>query len=121
MTLFNIFTALTIAAIISQIPHAFYTFDSFSRLEGWLRQVQSVTFCLIISIAIFAFVWVGNPTLALFGVVIEIVINLYYYTLNYWQRKNSKVDFRKQWISFLFGILLPVMIFIFSEQMNELR
>lgn len=116
-----LFTVLTISAIVAQLPHAWYTFDSFSRLEGVLKPIQSITFCLIISVAIFAFVMLGKPMLALFGVGIEIVINLYYYTLNYWQRKNAKVDFRKQWISFLFGILIPIMIFIFSEQLNNLR
>lgn len=116
-----LFTVLTIAAIIAQLPHSWYTFDSFSRLEGKLKVVQSVTFCLIISVAIFAFVIIGNPMLALFGVGIEIIINSYYYSLNYWQRKNSKVDMRKSWIAFLFGILLPVMIYIFSEQLNNLQ
>ena len=116
-----LFTILTIAAIVAQLPHSYQTFDSFSRLEGRLKIIQSVTFCLIVSIAIFAFVMLGKPKLALFGVFIEIVINLYYYTQNFWQRKNSKVDFRRQWIAFLFGILIPVMIYIFSEQINLLK
>jgi len=116
-----LFTLLTIAAIVAQLPHAWYTFESFSRLEGSLKTIQSITFCLIISVAIFAFVMLGKPMLALFGVGIEIIINLYYYSLNYWQRKNARVDMRKQWISFLFGILIPVMIFIFSEQLNNMR
>jgi len=116
-----LFTLLTIAAIVAQLPHAYVTFDSFSRLEGRLKVLQSATFCMIISVAIFAFVMLGKPALALFGVFIEIVINLYYYTQKYWARTNSKIDFRKQWISFLFGVLIPVMIFIFSEQLNQMR
>jgi len=116
-----LFTILTIAAIVAQLPHAYTTFDSFSRLDGRLKIIQSVTFCTIISVAIFAFVLIGKPMLALFGVGIEIVINLYYYTQNYWQRKNSKVDIRKNWIAFLFGILIPIMIFIFSEQLRLLQ
>jgi len=116
-----LFTILTIAAIVAQLPHTYNVFDSFSRLDGWLKIVQSITFCLIVSVAIYAFVMIGNPMLALFGVGIEIIINLYYYTVQYWQRKNSRVDFRKNWISFLFGILIPIMIFIFSEQIQILK
>jgi len=61
-----LFTILTVAAIVAQLPHAWYTFDSFSRLEGLLKNLQSITFCLIISVAIFAFVMLGKPMLALF-------------------------------------------------------
>lgn len=116
-----LFTILTIAAIVAQLPHVWYMFNSFSRLEGNLKTIQSVTFCLIISVAIFAFVMLGKPMLALFGVGIEVVINSYYYSLGFWQRKNTRIDLRKNWIAFLFGILIPVLIYIFSEQLAELR
>jgi hypothetical protein len=95
-------------------------FESFSRLEGKLRLIQSIAFCLILSVAIFAFSWIGKPKLALLGAGIEVIVNFYYYTLNYWQRRGNKIDFRKQWIALLFGVLLPMMIFIFSEQLKDI-
>jgi hypothetical protein len=118
MFLFNVFTALLVATIVAQVPHVYSVFDSFSRLNGWLKITQSVAFCLIVSVAIFAFSWAGKPTLALIGAGIEMIVNFYYYTQNYWQRRGTVIDLRKQWIALLFGILLPIMIFIFSEQLR---
>ncbi len=118
---YYLFLGLTIASIISQLPHAWYTFNSFSKLEGWLKNTQAVMFCGILSVAIFGFVWIGKPKLAMIGAAIEIVINLYYYSIHYWQRKGSKFDWRKNWIAVFFGILLPALIYIFSEQMIALK
>ena len=134
---YYLFMGLTIASIISQLPHAWYTFNSFSRLKGWIRSMQSVMFCGILSVAIFAFVWIGKPELALIGAGIEIVINLYYYSMNFWRngyksftgsskirkskRKKSIGKFyRENWIAIFFGILIPVLIYVFSEQMRSL-
>lgn len=134
---YYLFLTLTVAAIISQLPHVWYTFLSFSRLKGWIRDTQSIMFCGILSIAIFAFVWIGKPKLALIGVCIEIIVNLYYYSLDFWKdgykafsgkdkviskkRRDSRRRFwRKNWIAIFFAILIPMLIYIFSEQMREI-
>jgi len=83
---YYLFLGLVIASIISQVPHAYYTFNSFSRLEDRLKVIQSVAFCSILSVAIFAFVWIEKPMLALFGAGIEIVVNLYYYSIDFWKQ-----------------------------------
>jgi len=119
--MYGLFLTLTIASILAQTIHSYFVFNSFSQLKGWLQVVQSSVFCGIISVAIFAFVYIGKPGLALFGAGIEVVINLYYYSLSYWKRDNGSFSWRKQWIAIFFGILIPAMIFIFAEQMIELK
>lgn len=129
MTLYLLFLALTIAAIISQTVHSWFVFQSFSRLEGKLKTFQSVIFCSIISVAIFAFVIAKKPQLAMLGAVIEIVINIYYYAMDFFEngirarvkRNESIITFwRKNWIAIFFGLLIPMLIYVFSIQMIEL-
>lgn len=129
MNNYNLFLALTIATIISQLTHTWFVFDSFSRLKGWLKTAQSVIFCGILSVAIFAFVIINKPYLALFGAIIEVIINMYYYAMDFFEngisarvhRKTSIWKFwRKNWIGIFFGILLPMLIYIFAKEMVEL-
>lgn len=130
MTTYNLFLALTVATIISQLVHTWYVFDSFSRLTGWLKTFQSVMFCGILSVAIFAFVIIGKPGLAMLGAIIEIIINMYYYAMDFFENgirarvhiRDSVLKFwRVNWIAIFFGLMLPVLIFIFAKQMIELR
>ena len=118
--MYYLFLSLAVASILAQTIHSYYVFNSFSQLEGWLKDFQSITFCAIISVAIFGFVYIGKPNLALFGAAIEAIINLYYYSLSYWTRVNGSFSFRKQWIALFFGLLLPAMIYIFADQMIKL-
>jgi hypothetical protein len=129
MTLYLLFLALTIAAIISQTVHTWFVFQSFSRLEGKLKTFQSVIFCSIISVAIFAFVIVKKPQLAMLGAIIEIIINIYYYSMDFFEngirarvkRTESIITFwRRNWIAIFFGLLIPMLIYVFSIQMIEL-
>lgn len=129
MSLYLLFLALTIAAIISQTVHTWFVFQSFSRLKGSLKTFQSVIFCSIISIAIFAFVIAKKPQLALLGAIIEIIINIFYYAMDFFEngirarvkRVESILTFwRKNWVALFFGILIPMLIYIFSLQMLEL-
>ena len=130
MTTYNLFLALTIATIVSQLVHTWFVFHSFSRLTGWLKTFQSIMFCGILSVAIFAFVIIGKPGLALLGAVIEIIINIYYYAMDFFENgirarvhvRDSILKFwRVNWIAVFFGILLPLLIYIFAKQMIELR
>jgi hypothetical protein len=130
MTSYNLFLALAIATIVSQLIHTWYVFNSFSRLKGWLRTFQSVIFCGILSVAIFAFVIIGQPTLALLGAGIEIVINMYYYAMDFFEngirarvhKKESIIKFwRVNWIAIFFGLLLPMLIYVFAIQMVKLK
>ena len=133
MTTQSLFFALAVAAIITQVPHIYFTINSFSKLQGWLKTVQAVAFCSILSTAIMGFVWIGRSDLALLGAFIEIVFNLYYYSLDFWrngfpvrnhrdgqQLKNAKRIsvgrfWRQNWIAIFMGILIPAMIYIFAE------
>lgn len=130
MNTYNLFLTLTIATIVSQTIHTWFVFQSFSRLEGALRTIQSIIFCSIISVAIFAFVIVGKTKLALFGAIIEIIINIYYYAMSFFEvgirakvrRRDSILKFwRVNWVALFFGVLLPMLIYIFAKQMIELR
>lgn len=129
MTYF-LFLALTILTILSQLTHTWFVFNSFSRLSGRLKIAQSVIFCSILSIAIYAFVVAGKPGLACLGAVIEAIINVYYYGIDFFEngirakvrRAQSIATFwRKNWIAIFFGLLIPVLIYIFSEQLNSLK
>jgi hypothetical protein len=128
--MYNLFLALTCATIISQTVHTWFVFDSFSRLKGSLKVFQAVTFCGIISVSILAFVLIGRPKLALLGAIIEIIINMYYYAQDFFEngirarvkRAESIWTFwRKNWIAIFFGILIPMLIYVFANQMIELK
>jgi hypothetical protein len=110
--------------------HTYFVFDSFSLLKGRLKLFQAVVFCGIISVAIFAFVIVGKPALALLGAFVEVVINMYYYAKDFFEngirarinRAESILRFwRKNWIAIFFGIIIPVLIYVFSLQLIELK
>lgn len=125
----TLFIILTIAAIVSQTVHTYFVFNSFSRLKGWLKLFQSVIFCGIISVAIFAFVIIKNPGLALLGAVVEIVVNIYYYGMDYFENglrarvhtRESVLKFwRQNWAAFFFGILIPMLIYVFALQLQKL-
>lgn len=128
--MYYLFIFLTLAAIVSQTIHTWFVFQSFSKLNGKLKTFQSVTFCGILSIAIFAFVIVGKPQLAALGAAIEIVINIYYYAIDFFEngirarvrRSESILTFwRKNWIAMFFGVLIPLLIYIFAAQLIELQ
>ena len=125
-----LFISLTVLSILSQVAHAYYAFNKFSRLKGAFKKLQSIAFCSIISVAIFAFVWINKPMLALFGAGIEIIINIYYYSEEFWdngygQKKNklshTLIWWRKYWAKILFGILMPFLIYIFSMQLIDYK
>lgn len=130
MTTYNLFLWLTIATIISQLTHTWFVFDSFSRLKGWLKITQSIIFCGILSVAVYAFVIIGKPYLAMLAAFVEIVINIYYYAMDFFtngirarsRRMDSIAKFwRINWVGIFFGLLLPVLIYIFADQMMELK
>ena len=77
----TLFIALTLVAIGAQVPHAYHAFTENSKLRSKnLRIIQGMLFCGILSVAIFAFVLIEKPMLALLGALIESLINVYYYT-----------------------------------------
>jgi hypothetical protein len=137
---YTLFLLLVIGAIISQTIHTWFVFQSFSRLQGGLKTFQSVIFCSIISVAIFAFVIVGKPWLALLGAFIEVIINMYYYAMDFFEngiRKGSNTEdkkkakeirkiaiitfWRRNWVAIFFGLLIPMLIYVFSLEMMELK
>lgn len=138
--MYNFFLILTIAVIISQTIHVYYVFNSFSRLEGWLRGFQATMFCSIISLSILAFVLIGKHQLALLGALIEVIVNMYYYALDFFengikqgsstqdakaakQKRNTAIltFWRKNWVAIFFGLLIPMLIYVFAMQMIELK
>ena len=121
--------SLTISAIVAQIPHAYYTFIKASLLKGVSKKIQAAAFSIIVSVAIFTFVIIGRTELALFGAIIEVVINIYYWTQDFWDngfgqkrqiRKHILIFWRKKWIYIFISFLMPIFIFIFSEILKEM-
>jgi hypothetical protein len=140
ITSYTLFLWLTIATIVSQTIHTWFVFQSFSRLPKYLKTFQAVIFCSILSVAIFAFATIGEARLAMLGAFIEIVVNVYYYGMDYFE-KGIEISFKRMstpdpklrwndsilrfwrhnWIAFFFGLLLPMLIYIFSMQMIKLK
>jgi hypothetical protein len=125
----ELFIILTIAAIVSQTVHTYFVFNSFSRLKGWLKLFQSIVFCGIISVAIFAFVIIENPALALLGAFVEVVINMYYYAMDFFEngirarvhtRESILKFWRINWVAIFFGLLIPMLIYVFALQLLKL-
>lgn len=129
--------SLAIAILFSQTVHTYIVFQSFSIVEdAILRTIQAIMFCGIISVGILYFVLVGKPELALLGALIESIINVYYYSEDFWKngfikrtgddakkkhRNDVKTWWRRNWLPMFFSVLLPVMIFIFSEEIRLQR
>jgi len=72
---------------------------------------------------------IGKPQLALLGAIIEVIINMYYYAMDFFEngirarvhRLESVATFwRKNWVAIFFGILIPMLIYVFAKQMIEL-
>lgn len=128
--MYELFLSLTVLTIVSQLFHNYAVFYSFSNLKGNLKAVQAIIFCSIISVSIFAFVLINKPLLALFGALIEVVINILYYGRDFWNngfpvRKNRKASilsyWRQNWGRYLFSIIIPILIYIFAEQLILLK
>jgi hypothetical protein len=75
-------------------------------------------------------VLIGKPKLAFLGALIEIIINMYYYAQDFFEngirarvkRVESIATFwRKNWIAIFFGILIPMLIYVFARQMEGLK
>ena len=130
---YYLFIGLTLAAIASQVPHVYHAFTQNSQLKNEaLKRFQGIVFCGILSIAIFGFVWIEKPLLALAGALIEIIINIYYFTEGFWENgfpnfrgddkevkekrnKSVKEFWRKNWFKIFISFLIPSLIYGFSE------
>ena len=108
----QMYLILAIAAIVSQIPHAYWSIERYNRVTPlWLGKLQNVIFCGIISVGIFAFAYEGKHWYALGGALVEIEINLYYYN-NQFSRVDNAVS--KHWLAYFLGVLIPITIYVFS-------
>jgi peptidoglycan biosynthesis protein MviN/MurJ (putative lipid II flippase) len=110
---------LTTLSILSQIPHAYWSINKYSQIEQqWLAIAQNIAFCSIISLGILGFVLEGLHWYAFGGAVVEIIINFYYYDKQA-PRTSFKDKFRKDWLAYFLAVLIPMTIFIFSQQINN--
>jgi hypothetical protein len=114
----TLFLILSILAIFSQVPHAFWSIERYNKVKPeWLALVQNIVFCAIISVGIMAFVLVEKHYYALAGAVVEIVINIYYYSNQF---KNIQDPIKKHWLAYFLAVLIPITIFVFSYQYAKL-
>lgn len=113
-----LFLSLAILSILSQVPHAYWSIERYSRIkQTWLRDLQIWVFCGIISIGIFAYVLIGNHRAALIGAAVEILINLYYYNNQF---SNIQQPIRKHWLAYFLAFLIPLSIYFFTKTYSEL-
>jgi hypothetical protein len=136
---FWFFFGIATLIVITQTITTWYVFEGFSGMENAvIKRFQSVSFCTIISLIIIGSVFIGVKWLAFTGAVIEVLINFFYYAKDFWQngfkaftgdkaeisrkRKNSVLKFwRQYWLKFIFGIIIPVAIYICAELMLTLQ
>lgn len=114
----TLWITLTVLAILSQIPHAYWSIEKYSQIrQRWLAVSQNIAFCSIISIGILGFVLEGLHYYALGGAIVEIIINIYYYNE---QKPNTTfwIKFKKDWLAYFLAFLIPMTIFIFSSQIK---
>lgn len=122
-------------SIVAQLPHTNYIFVGASKLNSdRAKKIQAGAFCLIASLAIFIFIWIGQLWLAFLAATIEAVFNLYYYTEDYWKsphgmktgkgedanKKSVSRMWRQRWILFFISVLIPVFMFIFGYLLKNL-
>ena len=123
-----------IGYIIGQFPHTKKVFESISKLDDKYRPIQGFIMAALTDTMIAVFIYIDKLLYASIGVVILIIINVYYYTEDYWldpywaetdQRKKSKADgkrsknepqfiWRYNFMKILFSVLIPVSILIMS-------
>lgn len=110
---------LTILAILSQLPHAYWSIEKYSQIEQrWLAIAQNIAFCSIISVGILGFVLEGLHLYAFGGAIVEVIINMYYYDKQN-PRTNFRDKFKKDWLAYFLAILIPMTIFIFSSMIKR--
>lgn len=122
---------LIISSIVAQLPHTYFIFVSASKLSNKkAKMIQASAFCLIASLAIFIFIWIGEMWLAAFAAFVETVFNLYYYTDDFWrngmkkkasgEKKSVLKMWRERWIYFFIAILIPIFMYIFGYLLKNL-
>lgn len=117
----TLFITLTIASIFSQVPHAYWAINNYSRIEIlWMKRAQNIIFCGIISVGILGFVLIGKHGHALVGAIVEIIINLYYYNNQFSGKGQSKIGQKiaKNWLAYFLAFVIPLMIYVFSKEIE---
>lgn len=111
---------LTVLAIFSQIPHAYWSITRYSQLKTGAKELQAICFCMIISVGILLYVLKGKHDYALAGATVEILINLYYYNNSFGGRGRSALwdKIRREWLAYFLAFLLPLSIYFFSKEIQ---
>ena len=111
---------LVIGAIASNLPHQYYTFDSFSSIDNkFIRVVQNTIFCGLVSLGILVYAIKGDYLIASGGAIIEMVVNFHYYN-NQFSERDWKRRIRKNWAAYFFAVIIPSLILLFSHTYAEL-
>lgn len=118
--------------ISTQIPHTYKVFEAISRLEGTQKKVQAWSFSVLTSALIALFIYIDNLYLAGVGVALEIIINLYYFTNEYWEhsywgiRNPTKREpplfvWKYNFMKVLFSVFIPSLVFILSWLLHNVN
>lgn len=110
---------LTVLAIFSQVPHAYWSIMRYSQIEvEAMKVLQAIAFCMIISVGILCYVLIGKHEYALGGAVVEIIVNLYYYNHQFKGKglKTMREKLAKHWLAYFLALLLPLCIYFFSRE-----
>jgi len=135
MFFFWFFFSLSVMIITTQSITTWQVFIGFSQIENkFVKKFQALSFCMIISLLIIGSVFIGETWIALLGAALEVLINFYYYAKDFFEagfksftgnkeevkkkRRQSIIRFwRRYWIRFVFGIIVPGGIFLCSHLM----
>lgn len=123
--------------VIAQVSHTYFLVESISSLEGWYKTFQATLIAIFISASLLYFVSIApkqdpdgfevdeNVKRVLNAVtvftIIEIIINLFYYTKHLLLDKNNQYHSEKL-VDFIFGAmvscLIPYTIKLYSSQIR---
>lgn len=123
--------------IVAQISHTYFLVESISSLEGWYKTFQATLIAIFISASLLYFVSIApkrDPdgievdenvikilTAITVFTIIEVIINLFYYTKHLLLDENNNYHSEKL-IDFVFGAmvscLIPYTIKLYSSQIR---
>lgn len=117
--------SFAVILILLLTPHSFQVFKSFSLVkDNRVKNFQAAGFSIVVSASILFFVVTGRVWLSLFGAFVELALNFYYFTQDYWQstfwRRGDEVKPPK-WVwqhripALFIAIIMVIFIYIYSH------
>ncbi len=104
----------TILFILVQMYHTWYSFDDMSTIENkFLRNIQNTVISGLIGYAIVLLTVDERHKVAILFIVLEVTINLYYYSKNLRER-SWRHRLKNHFTRHVFAVILPICVWLFA-------